>query len=216
MVAAPGGSTPRSIVQSTGGAQGFGLEWRTDLEAFGNLDVVKILQAGFAGFGILLAFLAFRIIAAEQKAMVPSQEILASAHRFMAFALAMAVLLIVATIMERPPAGDRGAYLLGTVEDKSGPLQGVKVSLVRSASKRVGATSAALAVSPPASSVVTDLTDQMGRFDLGEVQFGSPTDHYRLVFEASRHRPQSFTLGPSGALTVMTYMAPMTETGDGS
>lgn len=192
----------------------------------GSFDVVKILQVGFGGFGFLLAFFTYRIIAAEQRQKPPNDNILVSANRYMAFALAMGVLSICATVVNvlldrkplaTPAVEPRGTYLVGTVEDRSGPLEGVKVSLVRAPLKRSGASAAANAGSAPSGlpiEVVADTTDKLGQFDLGEVHFGSPDDHCSLHFEAANHRPQFFKLGPSGSLSVTTYMAVSTDPGE--
>ena len=194
---------------------------------FGNLDLVKVLQVGFTGFGFLLAYLAFRIISKEQAKALPAQNILTSANWFMAFALAMALLSILATIgtslaqfqaskeasrtrLEAavdasPPqpsapkaATARKLYIVGYVNDISGPLEGVKVSLRPTAQGPAGAANAA--------SAVEIVTDQMGSFQLNDVQFGDPDDHYKMTIEAAHYQPQEFILGPSGSLTMHAFL----------
>ncbi|XXF81417.1 hypothetical protein P2318_17175 [Myxococcaceae bacterium GXIMD 01537] len=56
------------------------------------LDVVSILQVGLSGLGFLLAFLAYRLLASEQKTAKPRLEVLRAARNFLLLCIVLVVI----------------------------------------------------------------------------------------------------------------------------
>jgi hypothetical protein len=69
--------------------------------AFDNLDVVKVLSYGVIGLGLLLAVMAFTLLQREQAKADSDDKILRSVRTFMAFAVVLCVIGVVAQFLDQ-------------------------------------------------------------------------------------------------------------------
>jgi hypothetical protein len=76
----------------------------------GGLDVVKILSYGVIGLGFLLAFLAYRLLAQEQRREQVRSEALRSIYLFMAFAVVLCLVGILGQVVPNHIASNSPAF----------------------------------------------------------------------------------------------------------